>query len=256
MPLKCRRLLKWHGPGLSRHRIARRLTRTPSAATSLSTLANQCCSVPRTSTSRRDRRGPGSCCHAQWDPVLHMVGPAAVKLELPPHYRLHPVFHVSLIRRYNQTRHTDVPPPPLDVDTDGAPFYEAKAILAHRPAKGANKGSPWEFYVKWQGNGSSPMSTTHGSPSAALRTLPTGARPRYRGLQTSRALLGLCCFRPECTLEAELIVYSDPIFLAGASCGAGGHEASSCARTAAMVMWALLCPFRFLLLHGLSKRNH
>ena len=84
-------------------------------------------------------------------PVLHMVGPAAVKLELPPHYRLHPVFHVSLIRRYNQTRHTDVPPPPLDVDTDGAPFNEAEAILAHRPAKGANKGSPWEFYVKWQG---------------------------------------------------------------------------------------------------------
>ena len=53
---------------------------------------------------------------------------------------------------------------------------------------------------------------------------PTGARPRYRGLQTSRALLGLCCSRSEHTLQADLMVHNDLVFLAGAPYAAAGRR--------------------------------
>ena len=40
--------------------------------------------------------------------VVNMVGNAAVKLELPGSYRIHNVFHVSLVKKYKK--------PPADID--------------------------------------------------------------------------------------------------------------------------------------------
>ncbi|KAJ9517363.1 hypothetical protein QJQ45_016735 [Haematococcus lacustris] len=62
--------------------------------------------------------------------VLEHVGPVAVRLDLPPAMaRMHPVFHVALLRPYT-SEHPHLPPP---VDwLDEAPLYEVDKLLAHR----------------------------------------------------------------------------------------------------------------------------
>ncbi|KAJ9524308.1 hypothetical protein QJQ45_008491 [Haematococcus lacustris] len=78
--------------------------------------------------------------------VLKLVGPVAVRLDLPPAMaRLHPVFHVALLRPYT-SEHPHLPPP---VDwLDEAPLYEVEKLLAHR---GVRAGRARGYLVKWQG---------------------------------------------------------------------------------------------------------
>ena len=62
---------------------------------------------------------------------MALVGPVAVRLELTGKLRgLHPVFHVSLLRRYKPSGDGVEPPPPIVVDEEEE--YEVKALLAHR----------------------------------------------------------------------------------------------------------------------------
>ncbi|KAJ9523365.1 hypothetical protein QJQ45_005414 [Haematococcus lacustris] len=62
--------------------------------------------------------------------VLEHVGPVAVRLDLPQAMaRLHPVFHVSLLRPYT-SEHPHLPPPVEWLDE--APLYEVEKLLAHR----------------------------------------------------------------------------------------------------------------------------
>jgi hypothetical protein len=76
--------------------------------------------------------------------------PTAVKLKLPPHYRLHPVFHVSLIKPL-KTDGTAIPlPDPVEIDTDGTPIFEAEAILAERNLIIRNKPVT-RFLIRWSG---------------------------------------------------------------------------------------------------------
>ncbi|KAJ9532611.1 hypothetical protein QJQ45_010753 [Haematococcus lacustris] len=78
--------------------------------------------------------------------VLEHVGPLAVRLDLPPAMaRMHPVFHVALLRPYT-SEHPHLPPP---VDwLDEAPLYEVEKLLAHR---GVRAGRARGYLVKWQG---------------------------------------------------------------------------------------------------------
>ncbi|KAJ9534750.1 hypothetical protein QJQ45_013129 [Haematococcus lacustris] len=78
--------------------------------------------------------------------VLEHVGPVAVRLDLPPAMaRMHPVFHVALLRPYT-SEHPHLPPP---VDwLDEAPLYEVEKLLAHR---GVRAGRARGYLVKWQG---------------------------------------------------------------------------------------------------------
>lgn len=76
----------------------------------------------------------------------------AVKLELPPLMRVHPVFHVSLIKEYHPGN-GPVPVQPLSYDTDGAPLWEVDSILDHRMVK-ASRGRPKpEYLVRWKNFG-------------------------------------------------------------------------------------------------------
>ncbi|KAJ9526649.1 hypothetical protein QJQ45_017586, partial [Haematococcus lacustris] len=78
--------------------------------------------------------------------VLEHVGPVAVRLDLPPAMaRMHPVFHVALLRPYT-SEHPHLPPP---VDwLDEAPLYEVEKLLAHR---GVRAGRARGYLVKWLG---------------------------------------------------------------------------------------------------------
>jgi hypothetical protein len=81
--------------------------------------------------------------------VSKLVGPVAVKLELPPGYSIHPVFHVSLVKPYVESQHSKPPPPVMELDTEGMPVYEVEQILHHRQ-RTVNRRRTWEFLVKWK----------------------------------------------------------------------------------------------------------
>ena len=59
------------------------------------------------------------------------MGPVAVRLALTGKLLgLHPVFHVSLLRRYEPGGDGVRPPPPIVVDEEEE--YEVEALFAHR----------------------------------------------------------------------------------------------------------------------------
>jgi hypothetical protein len=68
-------------------------------------------------------------------------------LHLPPQYKIHNVFHVSLLKPYKDSGSVRPPPPEL---IDGEEHYEVEAILAHRDGKGRRKR---EYLVRWVGYG-------------------------------------------------------------------------------------------------------
>ena len=76
----------------------------------------------------------------------------AVKLELPTLMRVHPVFHVSLIKEYHPGN-GPVPVQPLAFDTDGAPLWEVDCILQHRVIKRGKGRQQHEYLVRWKNFG-------------------------------------------------------------------------------------------------------
>jgi hypothetical protein len=82
--------------------------------------------------------------------VLQMVGTAAVKLELPSHWKVHNVFHVSLTKPWKGSP----PTTPEPVEVEGYPEYTVETILSH-DLRSKRKGQQVIYYlVKWEGFGS------------------------------------------------------------------------------------------------------
>jgi hypothetical protein len=81
--------------------------------------------------------------------VVQVVGPAAYKLKINPGWRVHPVFHVSLLELYREDGRVQPPPPPIEME--GALEYEVESILEHR-FRGTKH--PKAYYkVVWKGYG-------------------------------------------------------------------------------------------------------
>jgi len=82
--------------------------------------------------------------------ITHKVSAVAYRLELPESLKIHPVFHVSLLRPYrNPTTFPDraLPsPPPPPVTIDDATEYVVEKILDHRTRRHRT-----EYLVKWDG---------------------------------------------------------------------------------------------------------
>ena len=81
--------------------------------------------------------------------VTRLIGSAAVKLDIPAAWKLHNVFHVSLLKLWNGP----LTPEPLTVQVEGFPEYEIEQVLSHR-LQTRGRGRPVTMYlVKWKGFG-------------------------------------------------------------------------------------------------------
>ena len=72
----------------------------------------------------------------------------AYELDLPSGWKIHPVFHVSNLRRYGRSERFargEKPPPPILVD--GEEEYEVESILRHK-----GKGARRLYQVLWKGH--------------------------------------------------------------------------------------------------------
>ncbi|KAI5662326.1 hypothetical protein M9H77_21649 [Catharanthus roseus] len=85
-------------------------------------------------------------------PVLKRVGKVSYKLQLPSRLKIHPVFHVSLLKPY----HEDLEDPTRG-ESKRAPTAvvtsfdkEVEAILADRHIRRRGVPSYWEYLVKWK----------------------------------------------------------------------------------------------------------
>ena len=82
--------------------------------------------------------------------VESVVNPAAVRLALPPSLKVHPVFHVSLLKPVvtsSLAPPAPLPPPPRVLD-DGDLVWEVERLLAVR-----RRGRGFQYLVDWVGYG-------------------------------------------------------------------------------------------------------
>lgn len=79
--------------------------------------------------------------------ISEVLGPLVYQLKLPDQWRIHPVFHASLLMPFkeNDVHGPNFLSPPPDL-VDGQEEYEVEAILAHR-----RHGRGYKFLIKWKG---------------------------------------------------------------------------------------------------------
>jgi hypothetical protein len=80
--------------------------------------------------------------------LTERIGKVAYKLNLPPNLKMHNVFHVHLLKKYQDNGKVQPPPPTIEIDDSLE--YEVGRVLGHRKVK-RGKGTRKEFLVKWLG---------------------------------------------------------------------------------------------------------
>ena len=85
--------------------------------------------------------------------VLERIGQAAYRLDLPPSWRLHPVFHVLLLKDYRTSSLHPIPtelPNLIPADDAKPSVFEVERILRWRWAHGQHRQK--EYLVLWSGS--------------------------------------------------------------------------------------------------------
>ena len=80
--------------------------------------------------------------------IVDVLRPLTYRLSLPETWKIHNVFHASLLRRYreNDVYRTNYEQPPAELDHEGQEVYNVEAILKHR-----RRGQGYQYFVKWEG---------------------------------------------------------------------------------------------------------
>jgi len=99
--------------------------------------------------------------------IAKVLGPITYQLQLPASWKIHNVFHATLLRPYRENKiyGKNYPEPPAELE-DGEEVYKVETILNHR-----KRGRSYQYYVKWKGypfwthrgnqNKHFPMTVTH-----------------------------------------------------------------------------------------------
>ena len=100
--------------------------------------------------------------------ITKVLSPWTYQLQLPPQWKIHPVFHAGLLTPYKTTKEhgPDYLRPPPDI-VDGEEEQEVEAILNHR-SRGRTK-KRWEYLVAWTGMESAENSW---EPESHLKNAP------------------------------------------------------------------------------------
>ena len=79
--------------------------------------------------------------------IEEVLGPLTYRLKLPESWRIHNVFHATLLRPYRESGiyGENYPSPPPNIE-DGEEVWEVESILKHR-----RRGRGYEYFVKWAG---------------------------------------------------------------------------------------------------------
>jgi hypothetical protein len=100
-----------------------------------------------------------------------------------PGWRVHPVFHVSLLEPYSDGGRVQPPPPPIEME--GVLEYEVESILGHRFRGHRNPKA--SYLVSWKGYG-----PEHNSwePEANVVNAPQVVSDYWKRLAEKQAGLG------------------------------------------------------------------
>ena len=79
--------------------------------------------------------------------ITKVIRLVTYQLKLPATWKIHPVFHATLLRQYNEmdVYGANFPRPPPDL-IKGEEVYEVEWILKHR-----KRGRGYQYYVAWKG---------------------------------------------------------------------------------------------------------
>ena len=111
---------------------------------------------------------------------------AAYKLDLPPHMKIHPVFHVSQLKLYRKpeaAERTYTKPEPI-MSVSGEPKYEINEIINHRKRKRGTK-TKIEYLIVWKGY---PVHESTWEPEENVANAPEKIAEYYRRVEGNTAL--------------------------------------------------------------------
>ena len=79
--------------------------------------------------------------------IDEVLGPVTYQLKLPASWKIHNMFHATLLRPYIENEiYGNNYPRPLPELLEGEEVYEVETILKHQ-----RRGRGYQYYVKWKG---------------------------------------------------------------------------------------------------------